>query len=320
MGDVVSDTPGAMPCRIAVLVPCYNEAGTVGSVVRDFAGALPGARIHVYDNQSTDDTAAVARAAGATVRCVPVRGKGKVVRRQFADIDADVYVLVDGDTTYDAASAPAMVRLLQEGGLDMVSAVREAVDANAFRPGHARANRALSAFLGGLFGRECEDVLSGYRAFSRRFVKSFPAAAEAWDIEVEIVVHALELQLPCGSVRTPYRSRPSGSMSKLRTWSDGASVGITMVRLFQTERPLTFYGALAAAGAAASLGLALPLFATYFSTGLVPRFPTAILATGLMILSALSAAVGLTLNTVTRGRREAKLLAYLAQPGPPFRG
>lgn len=305
--------------RVAVLVPCFNEAATISAVVRDFAAVLPNARVYVYDNGSTDGTSALAAAAGASVCTVALRGKGNVVRRLFADIEADVYLLVDGDTTYDAASAPAMVALLETDGLDMVAAVRAAVAGDAFRPGLARANRVLTAFLGWLFGRACDDVLSGYRVFSRRFVKSFPALSGGWDIELEIVVHALELGIPFRTLRTPYRARPEGSTSKLNPWSDGPRLMGTMVRLFQSERPLAFYGVLATMGAAAAVVLALPVFSTYLATGLVPRFPTAILATGLMILSALSMAVGLTLNTVTRGRREAKLLAYLRERGPLHR-
>ncbi len=319
MGVEVSESSFSECCRIAVLVPCYNEATTIAAVVRDFRAALPDACVYVYDNASTDATAAIAGAAGATVRSVELRGKGNVVRRQFADIEAGIYLLVDGDTTYDAASAPAMIALLESDGLDMVTGVRAAETDDAFRSGHARANRALTAFLGGLFGRRCEDVLSGYRVFSRRFVKSFPSLSEGWEIELEFTVHALELRVPFGTIKTPYRARPQGSISKLNTWSDGARLGMTMVWLFQSERPLTFYGSLASLSAAASILLALPVFSTYVATGLVPRFPTAILATGLMILAALSLAVGLTLDTVTRGRRETKLLAYLQQPGPLHR-
>lgn len=310
--------PEASPrARVAVLVPCYNESAAIAAVIRDFRQALPHAAVYVYDNASSDATADIAASAGAVVREVRPRGKGNVVRRLFADIDADIYVLVDGDSTYDAASAPAMVALLQSKGLDMVIGTRSAVDAAAFRPGHRWGNRALTRFLGWLFGQSCEDVLSGYRVFSRRYVKSFPALGSGWGIDPEMIVHALELRMPIGAISTPYRARPEGSASKVNTYPDGARLGWAMVRLFQAERPLIFYGAIAAVLALASLGLAVPLLETWLQTGLVPRFPTAILATGLMLLAALSGAVGLTLNTVTRGRREAKLLAYLREPGPP---
>ncbi len=313
----MSEREASPRTRVAVLVPCYNESAAIAAVVRDFRQALPHAAVYVYDNASSDGTAAIAESAGAVVRDVQPRGKGNVVRRLFADVDADIFVLVDGDSTYDAASAPAMIALLQSQGLDMVIGTRSAVDPAAYRSGHVWGNRMLTGFLGWLFGQHCEDVLSGYRVFSRRYVKSFPALSAHWGIDPEMIVHALELGMPIGTISTSYRARPEGSASKVNTWPDGARLGWAMVRLFQAERPLFFYGVIAAVFAVASVGLAAPLLETYLETGLVPRLPTAVLATGLMLFAALSGAVGLTLNTVTRGRREAKLLAYLREPGPP---
>ncbi|MFA5683981.1 MAG: glycosyltransferase family 2 protein [Lysobacteraceae bacterium] len=302
--------------RIAVLVPCYNEAVTIARVVADFRAALPDARIYVFDNNSRDDTAAIAAEAGAEVRRVALQGKGNVVRRMFADIDADIYVMVDGDDTYHGPSAPALVQTLREGHHDMVVGVREAQAEAAYRSGHAWGNRMLTGFLSWLFGRNCRDILTGYRAFSRRFAKSFPVLTAGFDIETELTVHALELKMSVGETVTPYKERPEGSFSKLSTYKDGLRILRTMLRLFSSERPLAFFGAIAALLAVVAVALGVPIVQTYLETGLVPRFPTAILATGLMTLSALSAFVGLILDTVTRGRRELKMLAYLDQPAP----
>lgn len=296
---------------VAVLIPCYNEAITVHKVVSDFASQLPQAAVYVFDNNSTDGTADLARQAGAEVRQVGQQGKGNVVRRMFADIEADIYVMVDGDDTYHAASAALMVGELNGAGHDMVVGLRHAVHHDAYRSGHVWGNKVLSGFLSWLFGRNCRDVLSGYRVFSRRFVKSFPVLSAGFDIETELTVHALELKMSVAEVVTPYKERPAGSESKLNTYRDGIRILATMVRLYRTERPLTFFGAIAIGLAAVSIGLAAPLIDTYLDTGLVPRFPTAVLATGLMILSALSGFAGLILDTVTRGRLEAKILAYL---------
>lgn len=310
------DTHSIMPApRIAVLVPCYNEAITIGQVVSDFRRALPSAEIFVGDNNSTDGTAQLAREAGAVVSHVSLQGKGNVVRRQFADIEADIYVLVDGDATYSAACAPKLVDAILQGN-DMVIGVREATHTDAYRPGHAWGNQALTSFLSWLFGRPCRDVLSGYRAFSRRYAKSFPAEASGFEIETELTVHALELRVPVSEVPTPYGERPEGSASKLNTWRDGFRILRTMLKLFSTERPIAFYGIAAAALAAASLALSTPLLLTYLETGLVPRFPTAILAASLMTLAVLSVLVGVILHAIAKSRREIKALAYLRVPSP----
>ena len=304
--------------RIAVLVPCYNESATIAAVVADFRKALPTAEIRVFDNNSRDDTAQLARQAGARVSSVSLQGKGHVVRRMFADVEADVYVMVDGDGTYDAASAPALIQAVLEEGADMAVATRQAVDAGAYRRGHAWGNRVLTGFLVRLFGRPCRDILSGYRAFSRRFAKSFPVLSQGFEIETELTVHALELKMPVREIDTPYFERPQGSHSKLNTWRDGLRILLTMLRLFTAERPLAFYGVVALSMAMLSVLLGVPVVLEWLRTGLVPRFPTAILATGLMILAALSFFAGLILDTVTRGRRELRMLAYLNQRGPDW--
>jgi len=297
--------------RIAVLVPCYNEEPTIASVVRGFRDAIPEAAVYVFDNNSRDATVRVARDAGAEVRHVAAQGKGHVVRRMFADVEADVYVLVDGDDTYDAASAPGLVSRLLEGHLDMVVAGRTGAEADAYRRGHRLGNRAFTAFVAWLFGRGFSDLFSGYRAFSRRFVKSFPALATGFEIETELTVHALELRMPVDEMPTPYRARPEGSESKLRTYRDGYRILRTIVRLFQRGRPFAFFGWLSVVLAAASVGLAVPLFFTYLETGLVPRLPTAILASAIMLVAVLSMVCGIILDTVTLGRQEMKRLAYL---------
>jgi glycosyltransferase involved in cell wall biosynthesis len=283
-------------------------------VVADFRAALPSATIFVYDNNSSDGTAGAARAAGATVFRETLQGKGNVVRRMFADIEADAYVLVDGDDTYDAASAPAMVRLLSGQRLDMVNGARVTDIEAAYRHGHKLGNRVLSGIVQGIFGNRVSDMLSGYRVFSRRFVKSFPALASGFETETELTVHALALKMPIGELPTPYKDRPAGSVSKLRTWSDGLRILRMIVLLVKEEQPLQFFGICGFLLAALSLGLALPIFLTFLRIGLVPRFPTAILATGLMLLSFLSVACGLILDSVARGRKEMKRMAYLAIP------
>jgi glycosyltransferase involved in cell wall biosynthesis len=305
--------------RIAVLIPCYNEAEAIASVVRDFAAALPEATIFVYDNNSRDATRERAREAGAIVRAETHQGKGNVVRRMFADIEAEVYVLVDGDGTYDAVSARGMVDLLLAESLDMVNGARVAAAAAAFRPGHRFGNRMLTGAVAAIFGDRVKDMLSGYRVMSRRFIKSFPALASGFETETELTVHALELRLPIAEVQTPYRDRPAGSQSKLRTFRDGWRILRTIFFLVKEERPMQFFSVVAAllVGAAAVLGW--PLLTEYFETGLVPRFPTAILATGLIILGFISFIAGLILDTVTLGRREMKRLHYLALQGPTFR-
>jgi glycosyltransferase involved in cell wall biosynthesis len=302
--------------QVAVLVPCYNEEQAVAKVVADFRAAMPDATVYVYDNNSTDGTIAAARSAGAVVRRETYQGKGHVVRRMFNDVEAEVYVLVDGDATYDAPSAPAMVGMLVEERLDMVVATRIDRDEAAYRRGHRTGNRLLTRLVAHMFGRSFTDILSGYRVFSRRFVKSFPILSGGFEIETELTVHALELELPVGEIATPYYSRVSGSASKLSTWSDGFRILWTVLKLYRAERPLSLFGAFGAALAIMSIGLAIPVFITYVQEGLVPRLPTAVLSTGLMVLAFLSIAVGLILDTVTRGRRELKLIAYLALRAP----
>jgi len=301
--------------RIAVLLPCYNEEAAIGQTIAGFRAALPQAAIYVFDNNSRDRTVEVARAAGAIVRTERMQGKGNVVRRMFADVDADIYVMADGDATYDAASAPAMVARLLGEGLDMVVGARVHDAAEAYRRGHVLGNRMMTGILARLFGRSFTDIFSGYRVFSRRFAKSFPVLSAGFEIETEMSVHALELKMPVGEIETPYFARLEGSESKLSTWRDGLRILRTIVTLYRIERPMLFFGLLAAALALLAIGLAAPLVLTYVETGLVPRFPTAILATGLMLLAFLNLFTGLILDTVVRGRREMRRLAYLAVPG-----
>jgi glycosyltransferase involved in cell wall biosynthesis len=299
--------------RIAVLVPCFNEEAAVATVVADFRKALPSAVIFVYDNNSSDRTVAAARDAGAEVRSERRQGKGHVVRRMFADVDADVYVLVDGDATYDAASAPRMIDALLADRLDMVVGLRVDQAAAAWRPGHRMGNRILTSFLSSVFGQAFKDILSGYRVFSRRFVKSFPVLSDGFEIETELTVHALELALPVAEIDTPYFPRPEGSVSKLNTWRDGFRILGTILKLYRSEKPLRFFTAIGVFLTLVSVGLAIPIIVTYLEEGIVPRLPTAVLSMGLMILAVLSISSGLVLDTVTRGRREMKLLAYLSQ-------
>ena len=302
--------------RLAVLVPCFNEEAAIAKVVADFRSALPEAAIYVYDNNSTDRTAEVARAAGALVRREAHQGKGNVVRRMFADVDADIYVLVDGDATYDAPSARAMIARLTEDRLDMVVATRVDRDEAAYRLGHRAGNRLLTRFFASVFAATFTDILSGYRVFSRRFVKSFPVLSGGFEIETELAVHALELELAVAEVATPYYARPEGSVSKLSTWRDGLRILHTIVNLYRSERPLAFFSGIGVVLAIASISLAVPIFLTYFERGIVPRLPTAVLATGMMLLAFLSVVAGLVLDTVTKGRREMKLIAYLQQRAP----
>jgi glycosyltransferase involved in cell wall biosynthesis len=302
--------------RLAVLVPCFNEEAAIAKVVADFRSALPEAAIYVYDNNSTDRTAEVARAAGALVRREAHQGKGNVVRRMFADVDADIYVLVDGDATYDAPSARAMIARLTEDRLDMVVAARVDRDEAAYRLGHRTGNRLLTRFFASVFAATFTDILSGYRVFSRRFVKSFPVLSGGFEIETELAVHALELELAVAEVATPYYARPEGSVSKLSTWRDGFRILHTIINLYRSERPLAFFSGIGVVLAIASISLAVPIFLTYFERGIVPRLPTAVLATGMMLLAFLSVVAGLVLDTVTKGRREMKLIAYLQQRAP----
>lgn len=303
--------------RIAVLVPCFNEADSVETVVGDFRRALPDAVIYVYDNASSDDTAALARSAGAEVRTERRRGKGHVVRRMFADVDADIYVLVDGDATYDAASAPAMIERLRGETLDVVSGRRVAVEQEAYRFGHRLGNRWISGIVAASFGRSFEDLLSGYRVFSRRFVKSFPAMTTGFEIETETAVHALELNLPVAEMDTPYQARKGGGESKLSTLRDGFRIGGAILWLLKDVRPLLTFGLLSAGCVIAGLATGLPVVLEYLETGLVLRLPTAVLATGMMILAMVSLVAGLIMDGVARGRRESKRLSYLALAPPP---
>ena len=304
----------ASTLRIAVLVPCFNEQAAVATVVADFRKAVPAAEIFVYDNNSTDRTVEAASAAGAIVRSERRQGKGHVVRRMFADIDADIYVLVDGDATYDAPSAPRMIDTLLDGHLDMVVGLRVDQSAAAYRPGHRAGNWMLTRFLAVVFGQDFKDILSGYRVFSRRFVKSFPVLSDGFEIETELSVHALELALPVAEIATPYYARPDGSFSKLNTWRDGFRILGTILKLYRSEKPLRFFTVIGVFLMAVSMVLAIPVIVTYVEEGVVPRLPTAVLSTGLMIVAMLSVSSGLVLDTVTRGRREVKLLAYLSQP------
>lgn len=299
--------------RIAILIPCRNEAATVAQVVSAFRLAVRGCSVYVYDNASTDETAANARSAGAIVRVESRPGKGGVVRRMFAEVDADIYVIVDGDATYDASRAPELIDALIADDLDMVTAVRDdAGNAAAFHRGHRFGNWMFNWLLGIIFGRRPADMFSGYRALSRRFVKSFPSAAQGFEIETELTVHSLELRIPTAEVITHYRARPAGSVSKLHTWRDGLRILGTLTTLFRDVRPLPFFGIVAVLLALAGLALGTEVIIEYTHTGLVPRLPSAVLATGLMLLAALSLASGLILDSVARGRRESKRLAYLA--------
>jgi glycosyltransferase involved in cell wall biosynthesis len=302
--------------RIAVILPCYNEEAAIAATVAGFRQALPGATVYVYDNNSRDRTREVAAEAGAVVRTERQQGKGHVVRRMFADVDADIYLMADGDLTYDPKAAPVMVDLLIAEQLDMVVGTRRHEEKEAYRGGHVLGNKLFTGILSGLFGRSFTDIFSGYRVFSRRFVKSFPVLSAGFEIETEISVHALELRMPVGEVETAYGARPEGSHSKLSTYSDGWRILKTIATLYRVERPALFYGLIGALLLALALMLAIPLVLTYLHTGLVPRVPTAILVTGITVIAVLCFFAGLILDTVTRGRREVRRLAYLAYPAP----
>jgi glycosyltransferase involved in cell wall biosynthesis len=297
---------------VAVLIPCHNEAAAIAQVVQEFRRNLPTAQIYVYDNGSSDDTARIAGCSGANVRAEPLLGKGNVVRRMFADVEADIYVMVDGDGTYDATAAPGMIERLQRDGLDMVNCARVPAAGGVYRPGHRFGNRILSGLVARVFGKRLGDMLSGYRVMSRRFVKSFPALSTGFEIETEITVHALELRAPIAEISAPYFVRPHGSASKLRTIGDGMRILRLIVHLVKEERPLQLFSAIFGTLAAVSLALGVPVVMQFLATGMVPRLPTAVLATGLMILAFLCLFCGLVLDTVTRGRRELKRLIYLA--------
>jgi glycosyltransferase involved in cell wall biosynthesis len=297
---------------IAVLLPCYNEEAAIAATIAGFRAALPTAAIYVYDNNSSDRTREIAAKAGAIVRTERQQGKGNVVRRMFADVDADVYLMADGDLTYDPAAAPKMVDMLLAEQLDMVVGTRVHEAKEAYRGGHVLGNRLFTGLLSGLFGRTFSDIFSGYRVFSRRFVKSFPVLSAGFEIETEISVHALELRMPVGEVETSYGARPEGSQSKLSTYGDGWRILKTIGTLYRVERPVLFYGLISTLLTVVAILLAVPLIETYMQTGLVPRFPTAILVTGMVIVAVLCFFAGLILDTVTRGRREMRRLAYLS--------
>ncbi len=310
-----TSAPVAAP-SVAVLLPCFNEELAIGLTVEAFHRALPASKIYVYDNNSSDRTSEVALGAGAVVRRERVQGKGAVVRRMFADIDADIYVLCDGDDTYDAGAAGRLVDRMFTGRLDMITGVRNEADVAAYRPGHRFGNHLLTGLVRWVFQAPVADMLSGYRVLSRRFVKSFPSQATGFGIETEMTVHALQLLMPTDEVATDYRQRMADSASKLRTYQDGWRILMLIVTLAKEERPLWFFGIIGVMLALLSVGISIPLFIEYFQTGLVPRFPTAILATGLMLLAWLSFVCGLILDTVTRGRWELKRLRYLALAAP----
>jgi glycosyltransferase involved in cell wall biosynthesis len=305
--------------KVAVLIPCLNEEAAIGKTVSDFRTALPGATVYVYDNNSTDRTSEVAAAAGATVRRERRPGKGNVVRRMFKDIEADIYVMVDGDDTYEAAAAPALVERLVAEQLDMVVGKRIETHQAAYRIGHRFGNAFLTGLVRKLFGSQIDDMLSGFRVFSRRFVKSFPSSAREFEIETELTVHALQMRMAIAEVDTRYKERPPGSTSKLRTFRDGWRILVTIVNLMRNERPLLFFGLISLVLFALALGLGIPLFLEYERTGLVPRFPTAILCSGLGVIAVVCVATGLVLDLVAHVRREVKLLSYLQYEAPSLR-
>ena len=305
---------------IAVLVPCYNEEATVAQVVADFRSALPDASIYVFDNNSSDRTIEVAREAGAIVRSETRQGKGNVVRRMFADIEADIYLLVDGDATYEAAAAPKLIAKMQSEGLDFVNGVRKSEGKSGYRPGHRLGNAVFTGMVKTFFGAEVQDILSGYKVLSRRFVKSFPALSGGFEIETELTVHALELGMPVGHVDTIYVDRPEGSASKLSTFKDGWRILRVIAQLIRDERPMQFFFGLGLVLILFSIGIAWPIFVEFFRTGLVPRLPSAVLSVALTLSGLLAFACGLILDTTTRGRREMKRLAYLSLKGPDSGG
>jgi glycosyltransferase involved in cell wall biosynthesis len=316
LAEKLTASTSATRPTVAVLLPCYNEAAAIAQTIESFRRALPDAAIYVYDNNSKDDTVRVAREAGAIVRSERTQGKGNVVRRMFADVEADVYVLSDGDATYDASAAPKMIERLMTEQLDMVVGTRESDAQEAYRRGHRFGNRMLTGCVTWIFGRTFSDILSGYRVFSHRFVKSFPALTEGFEIETEISVHALELKMPVAEVATAYAARPEGSESKLSTYRDGFRILRLILNLYRLEKPVAFFGLISAALTVLAIGLSIDLLFTYLATHLVPRIPTAILCTGLVLLAIVSLSCGLILDTVTRGRREVKRLAYLALRPP----
>jgi glycosyltransferase involved in cell wall biosynthesis len=321
MSTKAPSTAEAVAPRVAVLIPCLNEEAAIGKVVADFRSNLPDADVYVYDNASDDRTSEVAAEAGAIVKKEPQRGKGNVIRRMFADVDSDIYLMVDGDDTYDASSAPVLVEKLLDEQLDMINAARVASAEAAYRQGHRFGNKVLTSLVQWTFGNRIEDMLSGFRVFSRRFVKSFPADASGFEIETELTIHALELRMPIAEVQTPYGIRPENSTSKLSTYRDGIRILLTIVELLKTERPLFFFSIIGLLLALISVGTAIPqVILPWFETGLVERLPTAVLVTGLMLSAIVSFAIGLILDTVTRGRRETKRMHYLTISAPKASG
>jgi glycosyltransferase involved in cell wall biosynthesis len=302
--------------EIAVLVPCFNESAAIAKVVADFRAALPRATVYVYDNNSTDDTPAIAAAAGAEVRGETRRGKGNVVRRMFQDIEADIYVMVDGDDTYDAAIAPGLVDRLIADNLDMVVGKRVETHQAAYRAGHRLGNRVLTGLVRWLFGARIDDMLSGYRVFSRRFVKSFPSFSREFEIETELTVHAMQMRMPIAELPARYKERPPGSTSKLRTFRDGWRILLTITNLMRNERPLLFFSLIGLVIAAVAIALAIPVVLAFLDTGEVRRFPTAILCSGLGVIAVVCIATGLILDLVAHVRREARRLVYLQHPAP----
>lgn len=300
--------------KIALVVPCYNEGMTIKKVINDFRLEMSAIEAFVFDNMSNDDTVLAALSVGAHVVSVPLLGKGNVVRRMFADIDADIYIMVDGDDTYDASSVTSLVDKLIDEGLDMVVGCRETPESlvgDAYRRGHQLGNKLLTGTVVKIFGGKFTDMLSGYRVFTRRFVKSFPALSKGFEIETELTVHALELRMPYGELKTEYRARPQGSVSKLSTYRDGIRILWMIIKLVKAEKPLVFFSVGFAVCVFLALIFAMPLLGTYLQTGLVPRLPTAVLCSGLIVLGFLSLVCGLIVDTVTLGRLEAKRLAYL---------
>jgi glycosyltransferase involved in cell wall biosynthesis len=300
--------------EIAIIVPCYNEEAAVGKTVTDLRAALPQATIYVYDNNSTDATAERAAEVGAIVRHEPRKGKGNVIRRAFSDVEADVYLMIDGDDTYDASAAPTLVRTLLSGPFDHVVGVRAQETDTAYRPGHATGNKALTGVVGFLYGRTMTDMLSGYRALSRRYVKSFPAISQEFEIETELTIHSLHLRVPTAEVPVGFKDRPEGSESKLRTYRDGWRILRWILNVTRHERPFLFHGILAAIVGVIALVISIPVIVDYARTGLVPRFPTAILAASIMVIAVLVGAVGYLLDAIRRSREEAARLSYLRLP------